>query len=318
MQPVHTIASFAKPQPDTIAAIFLLKKFGEALFPGVSGAQLAFWSVLPEGKTATQLEEEGYILIDLGQGRFDHHAELSDGRPQRCSSELVAEFLQVTTHPPLQKLLAYAKRDDLEGKGTISPDALDRAFGLSGLLTNLNRTYSHDPAGIVNMVLAMFEAHYQEEENRTIIVKQEWKDIQAANLQQTYTAVHKNIHLRIVQLPSDNLSIAGFLRNYHGFDIVVLRRTTGHVNIITNQKKPFSLAGVAEQIRSLEAQKLGLSLEKMTLRAQGRIESIPHWYYDTVANTLQNGGINPQDTVATTLSDLDIRNALVNGLQNLE
>jgi hypothetical protein len=315
MQPIHTIASFAKPQPDTIAAIFLLKKFGEEKFPGVGTASLAFWTNLPEGTSTQQLEDEGYLLIDLGDSKFDHHTSLVEGRPTKCSSELIAEYLGLSAYPPLQKLLAYARRDDLEGKGTISQDPLDRAFGLSGLLTNLNRTFAHDPNGVVNMVLAMFEAHYQEEENRTILVKQEWKELQDSGAAKVWMAHHNGIQLRVVQLPSDNMSMAGFLRNYHKFDMVILRRTTGHVNLITNQSRPINLQGVSGSIRKKEAQKMGLRLEDLpALTTPGRITAIPQWYYDTVANTVQNGGIRPEDTVPTSLSDDEIKNAVLEGL----
>ena len=316
MPPIHTIASFAKPQPDTIAAIFLLKKFGDAAFPGVGSAELAFWTDLPAGETSASLEAKGYILIDLGDGKFDHHNSLVDGRPTKCSSELVADFLGVASHPPLLKLLAYAKRDDLEGKGTISQDALDRAFGLSGLLTNLNRTYAEDPNGVTNMVLAMFEAHFQEEESRTILVKQEWKELQDTNKAISWNVTHKGVQLRLVQLPSDNISMAGFLRNYHRYDLVILRRSTGHVNLISNQARPIDLSGVAATIRQKEAEKMGLDPATLPpLTAQGRVAAIPQWYYDTVAKSLQNGGIRPEDTKPTTLTDEEIKKATTDGLQ---
>lgn len=316
MLEIHTIASFAKLQPDTLAAIFLLRKFGAERFPGVQAAQLVFWTELPPDKTASEMEIEGYLLIDLGHGQFDHHTTRENGRPTQCASGIIAQFLGVDTHPALQKLLAYAKRDDLEGKGTVSADPLDRAFGLSGLLVNLNRSYAHDLPGVANMVLAMFEAHYQEEENRTIIVKQEWKEIQENGRCQIWNAPHRGMSLRVVQLNNDNPSMAGFLRSYAHFDLVILRRSTGHVNLISNQQCSIDMSSVAGAIRAAEAQKLGLSLHTLPpLNTPGRLPEIPQWYYDTMANTLQNGGIQPQDTPATQLTDTEIREAVLHGLR---
>jgi hypothetical protein len=308
MLKIHTIASFAKPQPDTIAAIFLLKKFGEEHFPGVSEAALAFWANLPENTSAESLEQQGYILIDLGGSQFDHHTEREGGKVTGCASELVAERLGVTQNPALKKLLAYAKRDDLEGKGTISEDPLDRAFGLSGLLVNLNRTYSHDPAGVVQMVLAMFEAHYLEEENRTVTMKQEFKELQEQGLTTAWTIPRANLQpLRVVIVPTDNKSMAGWLRSYHRYDIVVLKLTSGHVNIISRQGVPLDLASTVASLRKAEASKLGIPVENLNLSQAGAIPEIQHWYYDTAANTLQNGGINPQATPPTSLTILEIR-----------
>lgn len=315
MSQIHTIASYAKLQPDTLTAIFLLKKFGEHTFPGINAAHLIFWTDLPPGKSAEQLEQEGYLLIDLGSGRFDHHVETEEnGKPKYCASEIVAKTLGLSEHPALQKLLAYARRDDLEGKGTLSEDPLDRAFGLSGLLVNLNRTFSHDLSSVAHMILAMFEAHYQEEENRTVVVKQEWKEAEEQQKAFIWTIHHKGNALKAVQLTTDNQSMAGFLRSYHRFDILALRRTSGHVNIITNQNKRIDLSNVAAALRAAEAEKQGIPTEGLTLTQPGRLPQIPQWFYDTVATTVQNGGLQPQDTPPTQLSDEAIKSALEKGL----
>ena len=121
-KPIHTIAIFSKIQPDTVAAVFLLQEFGEKFFPGIAKAKVVFWTALPTGKTAAELEAEGTLPIDLGGGTFDHHKHKGES-----AATLVANYLGVMSNPSLKKLLAYAKRDDLEGKGTLSTDPLDRA-----------------------------------------------------------------------------------------------------------------------------------------------------------------------------------------------
>src|SRR5437899_1122629 len=106
--PIRTIAIFPKIQPDTVAAVFLLKKYGEARFPGISDAEVAYWTTTPPGKTAAQFEDEGVLLIDLAGSRFDHHRD-DHGRKTECASSLVAKFLGVDARPELRKLLTYAK-----------------------------------------------------------------------------------------------------------------------------------------------------------------------------------------------------------------
>lgn len=312
-----TLTSFAKPQPDTVAAAFLLRKFGEEKFPGISTAKAEFWTRLPVGATWESLEEQGIILIDLGGGRFDHHRTQENGKPQQCATELVAAELGLTDDPALKKLIAYARRDDLEGKGTVSSDPLDRAFGLSGLLTNLNKAYSDDLAGVTGIVLAMFGAHYQEEENRTKIMPTEWRRLTLSGEALQWAHPHKQESLRVAQLRSDNSGFPGFLKAYHKFDIVIIRRTTGHVNIITSQSKDIDLAPVAAWIRGMTMQHKGVdAISSHTLHAPGKIDEVPEWYYDTAANTLQNGGVRPEGIEPTVLNDEQIAQALRKGLQS--
>ena len=142
-----TIVLPTRAQPDTIVAIFILRKFGGTLLPGIETAPMEVWQKMPDGETEESVAEKGALLIDLGGGRFDHH-----GKPEKTTaSKLVSEYLGINELPALQKLLEYAERDDFFGKGTISSDALDRAFGLSGLIAVLYKKFSKEtaPAGSI-------------------------------------------------------------------------------------------------------------------------------------------------------------------------
>src|SRR3989338_5691125 len=91
-----------RSQPDTLAAIFILKKFGEEKFPGIKEAKIDFWQAVPTGETTESLDKKGVVLFDLGGGRFDHHGR----KPQTTASDLVADFLGVKDDPSLAKLLS--------------------------------------------------------------------------------------------------------------------------------------------------------------------------------------------------------------------
>jgi hypothetical protein len=314
----HTIVLYPKLQVDTIAAAYLLRKFGEAKLPGASSAKLEFWSHIPKDKTVQDLEREGYILIDLGDSLFDHHKELVNGKPVKCATEVVAKYLEIKDDPALKKIIAFAHRDDLEGKGTLSVDQLDRAFGISGLITNLSKAYQHDLSGAVNLVCALFEAHYIEEEKRTKLMPQEWQRLKSTGLAKEWTASQASKSIRIVQIPCDDPSLPGFIRAYAHIDIVIVRTSRGHVNIITRQEREIDLSGIAKLIRQAEAMKKGLYLDKpeADLRSQGRLEEVPEWFYDTMATSLQNGGINPQEIAPTQLSDQEIADMVTQGLNS--
>jgi hypothetical protein len=312
---IHTIAIFPKIQPDTVAALFLLQEFGEKLFPGAATAQIVFWTAIPDGKTAAQCEAEGILPIDLG-GTIDHH--VTEGRAKEHSAAtLIAKMLGVEKDPSLQKLLAYVKRDDLEGKGTISEDPLDRSFGLSGLMTTCGRVYQDSPDWLVNIVLPLFRAHVAEQRQRIEENPREWKECKASGKGKEFPVAGKRGTWRVAFIESDNISLPGFLRAYLKHDVVIQRLSSRHVNIITNQKRNIDLRPTTREVRLAEARRIGVTVAKEKHSAQGRIEELPMWFFDVMANTLQNGGIKPQGIVATVLTTDEIIAAVRTGLSEV-
>ncbi|TAL20109.1 hypothetical protein EPN90_01705 [Patescibacteria group bacterium] len=312
-RPIKTIAIFPKVQPDTVAAILLLKDYGEKHFPGIARAEVVFWTALPAGQTAEQCEAAGILPIDLGGGTFDHH-HAERGEHQESAATLVAKYLGVEKDPALQKLLAYAKRDDLEGKGTISEDPLDRAFGLSGLITTYGRMHKDEPAALVVLVLPLLRAHVAQERQRYEENPKEWKALKAAGRGQEFRVKGQRGIFAVAVAESDNISLPGFLRAYFQADVVIQRLSSGHVNIITNQKKQVDLRPVAAAVRAAEAEKLGVKISAAALAAQGRVSELPMWFFDVMATTLQNGGVDPQDIPPTSLTLEEIIAAVKKGL----
>src|SRR5690606_24741326 len=147
-----------RPQPDTLVAIYLIKRYGVEKLPDIENAKIITDNSIPEFQEEF-FEKQGIILFDIGKGRFDHHQK----EPVTTCSQLVADFLNISHDPSIKKLLDYAYRDDTLGKGTISTDALDRAFGLSGLIAALNKKYSEKTQLVSNFILPLIEAHHDEE-----------------------------------------------------------------------------------------------------------------------------------------------------------
>ena len=176
-QPIHTIVLYPRPHPDNIVALYLLREFGEQHFPGIRQAQIQFWPSVPPGKTADDWEREGVLMIDIGGGKFDHHQEEHTNDKETCATTLAARYLGIHEKPELKKLLEYVRRDDLEGKGIVSKDPIDRAFGLSAIIMNLNRDYPDHPEYVVDVVTRIFAAHYHEEYRRKVLVPQEWEQL---------------------------------------------------------------------------------------------------------------------------------------------
>ncbi len=303
-RPIHTVAMFPKIQADTAAAYYILKSSGEKLFPGISQAKVVFWTALPEGKTAAQLESEGFLTIDLG-GMFDHHlANEKLGKRVECVSGLIARYLGVEDDLRLKKLLAWAKRDDLQGKGTISPDPLDRAFGLSGIIMNANREYSKEPQKILNLIVLIIDLHVREEHRRQVELPEELEKLEQAGKVDVFSLQQGSAELEAMFVETDNVAMAGFLRAAKKIDLIIQRRTSGHTNIVTQQARSIDLRPLVAVLRMAEAEKKGLKLklDEAALMSAGRMEGVEEWYYDDAANSIQNGGVNPEGVLATKLN----------------
>lgn len=307
---------FPKIQIDTSIAYFLLQNFGEGKFPGIKQARVEFWMELPANKTVEQLEQEGYILIDLGNGKFDHH-RLGPENTKYSTAHMVAKYLEIEDRQDLHKLLEFARRDDLEGKGTISNDSIDRTFGLSGLLTSLNKALPNDPQTVLNAVLPFLTAHFIEENKRHEIMPKEFQELQALGKVKKFTTPHLGKPVKVIYVESDNSGLAGYLRSRAiGADLVIQRASTGHTNFVSRQQAQLQLKKLARLVKQKEAQKNNITLiEKLEqLEMPGRTENLPHWFYDSRANTIQNGGLSPQGIPATTLTYIEIEQATKDGL----
>lgn len=299
---ITTIVLPTTLQPDTLAAIFLLKKFGEEIYPGIKTASIAIWQVVPEGENSESLEKKGYLLIDMGGGRYDHHTKLKGA----TASLLVASDLGVVEKPALSKLLEYARRDDLFGRGTISEDPIDRAFGLSALIYNLNKSCVGKPERVVEIIMPVLAGHFNEEVRRTEELPKEFAEARESGKVRTIDARQRDKKLSVILIESDNGSLAGYLRSMAGgrFNIVVQKMSTGHVNILTRPTKRPDLRSLVCLIRVREAEMSGHQLEEdlSSLYRPARHPSVKEWYYDRATNSLQNGGLHPKEIPATKIS----------------
>jgi len=303
-----------RAQPDTIVAIFILKKFGEAVFPGIETARLEFWQALPQGETEVSLREKGILLMDIGAGLFDHHNHTE----KTTATALVCGYLRLRENPALQKLLEYTERDDFFGKGTISTDSLDRAFGLSGLISALNKSFVKDPARVVDIVLPFISAHYEEELRRTDELPKEFEEKLREGKAEVFTARQRGKNLRVVIIDSESASMPGYLRSQNGgrFDVVAQWMPSGHLNILTRPTKHIDLRSLAAVLRTEE-----LALADKTppddihyLAKTGRLPEVPEWYYDQATNSIQNGGLNPKEIQNTKITRFSLKKLLEVGL----
>ncbi len=285
-----------RPHADVIVGIFLLIKFGQEKYSGIKDASIDIWQELPAGDTNSSLDSKGVLLLDVGGGKFDHHNK------GKNLSQLIAEDLGILINPAIAKILDYAQRDDKYGLGTISNDSLDKAFGLSGLISSLNKT-ERDPGKIVKIILPLLEAHLQEQVRRTQELPQEFEEKLKQGKAEIFEIKQGKKNLKVVVLESDNLSMAGWLKSAGGVkaDVVCQKNSAGFTNILTKPLKMIDLRWPAAYLRKAEAEfrERKLVCSTFDLMQPGKIKDIPEWYYDRATNSVLNGGASPKGILPT-------------------
>lgn len=302
----------SRPHADTIFAVFLLKKFGEKFFPGVSTAVPVFSSHTPAGSTRDSLLAEGVLMLDSGGGDLDHH----DRGQVVTLTELMLEKFGLADDPTFEKVVKFIRRDDLEGKGIISNDPIDRAFGLSGLITTLNKAHGQDHLKIVDAVIPLFEAYYIEEERRTKEMPREVQEKLTSGKAESFVVKQRDKKLKVIVIESDNPSLTGYLRSQGGgaYDVVAVWRSTGHLNIMTRPTKRVDLRSLAALIRTEESNGSGIDHPVSELARPGKVADIPEWYFDDKTNSIQNGAMASKDVPPTKIKRFAVRKIIELGL----
>lgn len=312
---IQAIMLPARPQPDTIVAMFFLRTFGQERYPDIERAEILVRPTPPEGANESSLLKQRILPIDIVGGKFDHHKQ------GKTASLLVAKDLGIDQSPSLAKLLAYAERDDKYGKGTVSQDPLDKAFGLSGLIAALNKAVPNNPKEVVEYIIPLLVAHYIEEKKRAEDLPREFQEKLAVGKATVLEAKHKKKKVKIISIESDEPSMPGWLRSSIGqkADIVIQRMSSGNTNILTRPLKKIDLRKVTSLVRTeeLRLSKSNIRVTPVLLSQPGRMEGLQEWYYDRATNSLLNGGVHPAGTPPTRISLDSITKLILQGLETL-
>ena len=301
-----------RPQIDTICAYFILYTYGESEFPGLRQANINTASVPADAQKGSFIYSGDTLLLDCNDSKLDHHS-----KKNVCLTDLVIDYLGLGSKRELEKIKAFARRDDLEGKGIISQDRLDKAFGLPGLLTNLNKLYPEEPDTVFNMILPLLEAHHKEELRREYEMPEEITKASKEGKFDVFTVLQKDKKLKGCIVRSDNVSIGGYLRSQLGgnYDVVVQLRSSGYMAILT-KKERVSLRGLALVLRleEISIKNIDPNLSINELSSFGTLPEVPEWYYDPATNSLFNGSSSHQETPVSKINRDTIKDVVLLGL----
>lgn len=294
----HTIVTHERPHLDEIVAIWLLRKFGEQMFPGIDTAKVVFWKtggVTPDGRTAEEYEADGVLLVGVGGGQFDEHPTTNGERKQGdCAATLIAKAIGVEDDPALELLLKYVVDNDTKGAG--------HPLDIAHLATLLHQRYPNNPEKVMEWVTEGIEAKYREQYEFWTLTREEYERV--AEVEEVWGPDGRT--LTMVTVVSDSEQMSKFAR-FRGAAVVIQKRSSGNVQIFTNKRFGLVLYDVAQMLRLAEQETKSnvVTTDWKTLAAEGKVEGAEEWFFHEKLQALLNGSSTAKDVPPTRLT-LDI------------
>jgi hypothetical protein len=292
-----------KPHLDPIAAIYLLRQYGQDKFPGINDAEIIFWghSRNPTTEEMKQFEEKDTLMIDVGHGLLDHHNKKND--IEETSTSLTASYLGIEKNPELVALLSYIREDDLEG--------LHNRYGDLAYLVKYMHKQNIPSEQVVKKTLQILNIFQEGQKQWHGEVKKEYE----AKCQ-LYKIKRNKKKLKIGVIESDNVQVANYGITVDNLSVVIQKRSTGHVMILTNKNHKIDLREIVAAIRKreLEAHGYKKQIDIKKLRFEGRNSQISNWFYHRSLNSFLNGSDALFKTEPTKVPFKDIVRFVLYGL----
>lgn len=292
------ILTHYRPHADEILGIWLLRKFGEKLFPGVGKAKLVFCGSgedNPLGQSTEEHEREGTLLVGVGCGRFDEHPPVGGKKKEEeCAATLVAKTLGICNEPALRKILQFVTDNDLRSKD-------GHPFDIACLIGQMHLKHPRDPKMVIDWAIKGFEAKY-EEQRQFFMCEAEFKE----KAEVEYLKIHgpQGEALHLVTIESDNELVSKFARSDFGVKaaVVIQKRSSGNVQIYSNRKYGIVFYELAKAIRLMEQKKKYgnvIATDTRTLGDEGRVAGAEEWFFHYAGQMLLNGSLTATSVCPT-------------------
>jgi hypothetical protein len=294
-----------KPHLDPIAAIFLLKQYGKEVFPGVEKAEIIFWekSQDPTAEEHLKFQQDGVLIVDVGGSIFDHHS--TTGESKETSSSLVADYLKIENKPELNALLNYVREDDLEG--------LHNRYGDLAYLIKCFHQQNFASEKVVELGLRLINYFQTSQLEWHYKVKEEFEKKMKIHRVKRFD---KKLKIGVVE--TDNSQVANYGITKENLSVVIQKRSTGHVMILTNKYHRVNLKEIvaAIRIRELELRGYDKAIDPLRLQFEGKNALIPNWFYHKSLNSFLNGSDAMNKAEPTKLGFNEIVSFVWNGISS--
>ncbi len=296
-----------KPQLDAIVALYLIGQYGRDKFSGIEDAGIVFWekSSDPTNEEIAKFQEEGILPIEVGGGILDHHNK-EQGNHETATSLTVA-YLGIEKKPELSALINYVREDDLEG--------LHNKFGdFVHIIKNMYKQNIKSEK-VVEFVLQILHVMQTNQIAWHHTTREEFE-----KKCKIYKFKKYKRRIKIGVIESDNIQIANFAISAKNISIVIQKRSTGHIVILTNKHYRIDLRESIAAIRKRELELRGYdkAIEINKLKYEGKSMLIPNWFYHRSLNAFMNGSDALNNTEATQVPLNEIIQFIVYGTTSEE
>ena len=154
--PVNTFLTHLRPHLDELMARFMLVRWGETIFPGVSTSDIKYLTtgVLPDDVASEVLEEKGILPVGVGGGFLDEHSvDGTERKANECASTLVFKALKLENDAPLSSIVEEVRHCDLT--------KLVKPTQLSSLIKLRHRCHPYDVSKVLEWTFFALKGLYE-------------------------------------------------------------------------------------------------------------------------------------------------------------
>jgi len=287
---IKTIVTHEYPDLDAIMSIWLLRRYGNDLFPGVATAKLEF---LPAQRFYGKGDEiTDTIVVDIEGGHFDHHGP---EKSTKCSAMLIAEYLSLGKKTSLAKMIRYVNLVDTTGKASSTiPDPLLLLFSIGEMIKGWHSLNGSDFVRTVNLVCQCLDA-INETERLWLSAKSDSEN----------AIVVQGGSIKVIGLSSDSTSAMKVGRSLYA-DVVVVKDSNGHVGITATSGIKWKEPDLTPTIRMLRLVESSLSSNHYSIDQLSEVGDLLGWFFHSSRVIISCGGPKARNRQPTlmTLSEI--------------
>jgi hypothetical protein len=323
---------------DEDLGMFLLVTFGEELFPGISRATVDYvdaGSRAPDhliGKIWTEVKIAAVGVWGKKYGPFDEHRMGDEIREHgECAASLVLKYLKQHipdfNYPLIEAAVAYATSIDLNGRAdkdsmpnlvklmnTMRPDDPEKTlkWAFTGIRTYLEHgdpEHATFDIGAIAKLMPEDEGNaWLKPANEALMWAQDRRNEAVTEWKEKKQIFHftdnRGGKRSIGFMESDNSTMANVILTFGKMAIAIVKKSSGHVVILSNKKWGIDTTGLA-RVLNLTEQELRGDVRITTFGDLSREGTMPGgcWYFSQ-AMSLLNGSQSAQSVEPTWITNI--------------